>query len=214
MSLLDGARLVAVDTETTGFDADRDALLEVACVALENGTIGETWARFVRPVGAKSAVRAIAPGATRVHGITDEMVAAAQYPREVGDALAERCANATLVFHNAAFDLAFLAKLIKAAGRPPLANPVVDTLGLARGLWPGAEASLGALARRVELPYETAHRAAGDALTTARLFLVLAERWERERGITSLAELAAASQDVVRASRRRAPAPAVPAGAR
>ena len=72
---------------------------------------------------------------------------------------------------------------------------------------PGAEHSLGALARRLELPRETAHRAAGDARTTARLFLVLAARWELERGVASVAELAAISQDVLRLTRRR-PAPA------
>jgi DNA polymerase-3 subunit epsilon len=102
------------------------------------------------------------------------------------------------VFHNAAFDLPFLARLLRDGGAEPLLNPVIDTLGLARGAVASRSYSLGALAGTLGLPREAAHRALGDALTTARLFLLLAERWERERGVTTVAELAAASQDAAR----------------
>ena len=91
-----------------------------------------------------------------------------------------------------------------AGAQPPLWNPVVDTLGLARALLPADDHTLGALARRFGLPAETAHRAAGDARTTARLFLRLAAEWEREHGGHGLAELAAASQDALRGPRREA----------
>ena len=80
---------------------------------------------------------------------------------------------------------------------------MVDTLGLARGLFDMGGNALGALAERLGLPAETSHRALGDALTTARLLLVLGERWEREKGVRSVAELAAASQDVLRLTNRR-----------
>ena len=117
--------------------------------------------------------------------------------------LAERCAGRTLVLHNAAFDLPFLAVTMRQGGRPPLLNPVVDTLGLARGLFDVGGNALGALAARLGLPAETSHRALGDALTTARLLRVLGERWEREKGVRTLAELAAVSQDVLRLTNRR-----------
>ena len=48
MGLLTGARLIAIDTETTGMNpADGAALVEVASVALENGEIAETWSSLV-----------------------------------------------------------------------------------------------------------------------------------------------------------------------
>jgi DNA polymerase-3 subunit epsilon len=78
---------------------------------------------------------------------------------------------------------------------------VVDTLGLARGLYEGGGNSLGALAARFGLPPQPAHRALGDALTTAHLFLQLVRRWEND--VRSLDELAAASQDVLRLTARR-----------
>jgi DNA polymerase III epsilon subunit-like protein len=79
---------------------------------------------------------------------------------------------------------------------------------LARELGGTGGNSLGALAARLELPAETAHRALGDARTTARLFVKLAERWEakrspREPGPATLAEMAARSQDVLRTTARR-----------
>ena len=102
---------------------------------------------------------------------------------------------------------------MRRSGEKPLLNPVVDTLGLARGLYEGGGNSLAALAARFKLPHETAHRALADALTTARLFLHLAQRLEEEREQArksdelltplSLAELAAASQDVLRLTARR-----------
>ena len=113
------------------------------------------------------------------------------------------CGDLPLVNHNAPFDLPFLQELMRSAGQRPLLNPVVDTLGLARGLFGSGGNSLSPLAERLGIPAESAHRALGDALTTARLLLELAGRWERERGIGSLAELAAASQDVMRLTARR-----------
>jgi DNA polymerase-3 subunit epsilon len=191
-------RILVIDTETTGMSPASGAeLVEVACVTLDGGRIAGTWSSLVRPG------RPIPPDATRVHGIDDAMVAEAPAPAVVAATLREACAELPLVFHNAPFDLPFLVALLRAAGQPPLFNPIVDTLGLARGLFGTGSNSLGALAARLELPRETAHRALGDAHTTARLFLALAERWERERGVRSLAELAAASQDVVRATARR-----------
>lgn len=198
MGLFDGARLLALDTETTGFDpALGHALVEVAAVVLDEGRVGETWSTLTDPG------RPIPPEASGVHGITDAMVRGAPGTAAVAAALAERCADRVLVFHNAAFDLPFLAAAMRQAGRPPLLNPVVDTLGLARGLFDVGGNALGTLAARLGLPAETSHRALGDALTTARLLQVLGERWEREKGVRTVAELAAVSQDVLRLTNRR-----------
>jgi DNA polymerase-3 subunit epsilon len=198
MSLLAGATLLAVDTETTGMSPDAGhRLVEVARVGIVNGRLDEAWSSLLNPG------RTIPPDATRVHGITDAMVTKAPGPGEVGRALREACADLPLVFHNAPFDLPFLIQLFREAGTLPLLNPIVDTLGLARGVFGTGSNALGSLATRLGLPQETAHRALGDARTTARLFLALVERWERERGVRTLAELAAASQDVMRATARR-----------
>lgn len=189
--------MVVVDVETTGLRPERDALLEVATVVLEGGAVGETWCSLVAPG------RRIPPDATAIHGITDDMVAHAPAPAAVAAEIRRRCGAAPLAFHHAAFDLPFVAALLRAAGEPPLLNPVVDTLGLARGL-PGAGGhALHELAARFGLPPESRHRALPDALTTARLLVLLADEWQRHSGARSLAELAAASQDILRTGARR-----------
>jgi DNA polymerase III epsilon subunit family exonuclease len=198
MTLLAGERLSALDTETTGMSpAAGAALVEVARVDIEDGSIASTWSSLIRPG------RAIPPDATAVHGITDAMVADAPPPATVAGELRAAIGDRTLVFHNAPFDLPFLIVMLRDAGVPPLLNPIVDTLGLARGLFGTGSNALGQLASRLGLPVEAAHRALSDARTTAHLFLALAERWEHERGVKSLAELAAASQDVMRLTARR-----------
>ena len=198
MSLLAGHTVLAVDTETTGMSpVDGHRLVEVARVAIIDGALGEEWSTLVNPG------RPIPADATRVHGITDAMVASAPRAAEVGRSLRAACADWPLVFHNAAFDLPFLLHLFREAGAPALLNPIIDTLGLARGLFGPGSKSLGALAAKLNLPGETAHRALGDTRTTARLFLSLADRWEAEKGVHSLLELAAVSQDLMRVTARR-----------
>jgi DNA polymerase III epsilon subunit family exonuclease len=198
MTVLEGSRIAVLDTETTGLDPGQGhVLVEVACVALDGGGIGEAWSTLVNPD------RPIPPDASAVHGITDGMVRDAPGPVAVAAELESRCAGRALVFHNAAFDLPFLSALLRRGGRGPLLHPVVDTLGLARGLFDQGGNSLSALAVRFGLPAEVAHRALGDALTTARLLQVLAARWEGERGVRTVAELAAASQDALRLTGRR-----------
>ena len=198
MALLAGRTALVVDTETTGMSPSvGDRLVEVARVTVADGAIGETWSSLLNPG------RPIPPDATRVHGITDAMVSQAPACRPIGSTLRDACADLPLIFHNSPFDLPFLVHLFREAGVPPIYNPIIDTLGLARGLFTPGGNSLGALAGKLGLPAEAAHRALGDAMTTARVFLVLAERWERDKGVRSLAELAAASQDVMRVTARR-----------
>ncbi|HEY6194055.1 MAG TPA: 3'-5' exonuclease [Candidatus Eisenbacteria bacterium] len=198
MSLLQGVTVLAVDTETTGMSpADGHRLVEVARVAVVDGALAEEWSTLIDPG------RPIPPDATRVHGISDAMVAGAPTAATAGRLLRQACGDLPLVFHNAPFDLPFLIQLFREAGAAPLLNPIVDTLGLARGLFGAGSNALGALASRLKLPVETAHRALGDTRTTARLFVELAGRWEREKGVRSLLELAALSQDVMRTTARR-----------
>jgi DNA polymerase III subunit epsilon len=197
MPLLAGTRLAVLDTETTGMSPSAGhTIIELARVNLDEGELGESWSTLIRPG------RPIPADAIAVHGITDAMVADAPTPEDVGPELLRGCAGRALVFHNASFDLPFIQALLRAAGLPPLVPPVIDTLGLARGLLKVKSNSLAALSTHFGLRVETAHRALGDALSTARLFQILAARWETERGVRSLAELAAESQDAMRVSRR------------
>jgi DNA polymerase III epsilon subunit family exonuclease len=198
VSLLAGERLTVLDTETTGVSPAYGAtVVEVARVEIESGEVGASWSSLVHPG------RQIPAGATAVHGITDSMVAAAPTPTEAATAFRAALEGRTLVFHNASFDLPFLVAMLRQAGLPRIFNPVVDTLGLARGLFGDGSNSLSELSARLGLRPERFHRALVDAHTTAAVFLALASRWETERGVHTLAELAGASQDAIRTGARR-----------
>src|SRR5213594_1940872 len=199
MSLLNGRRFAALDVETTGWSAREDTILEVATVTIEAEAIVNEWSSFVGPP------RPVPPETARILGITSDMLAGAPEPREIAARVRETAADLPLVMHNAPFDLPFVRRLLQSSGLPPLSNPVIDTLGLARGLFGAGGNTLSELAEKLGLPGERFHRALGDARTTARLLIQLAPRWESERGVRSLAALAAASQDVVRTTSRRPP---------
>jgi len=205
MSLLAGQRVVVVDIETTGWSLASDAIVELARVTIEDGTIAETWTSLVLPG------RPVPFEATRVHGISDAMLAGAPGPADLARPFRSSCGDDALAIHNASFDLPFLGALLRRQGVEPLYNPVIDTLGLARGLFGSGGNSLGELAQRLGIAHQGAHRALPDARATAELLLQLAPRWETERGIGSLAELAAASQDAIRVSARGS-RPAAPVG--
>lgn len=187
---------IVLDTETTGFEVSHGhRLIEIASVDVIAGVPDLDWSTLVHPG------RPIPEDATRVHGITDAMVAESPTPEAFARGLRFRLEGAVLCFHNAPFDLPFVQELFRLAGAEPLTNAVVDTLGLARGIHGagrGARNGVSALTARLQLPQETAHRALGDARMTARLLCYFAGWYEQHKGIASFAELCALSQDIVR----------------
>lgn len=166
-------RYAVIDVETTGFSPTSDRVVEAACVIVEHRTIVRTWSSLVNPG------RPIPDYATRVHGITDADVAAAPPFQRVQRELFRLSEGATIVAHNASFDLSFLPLLA------PL--PSLCTLKLARQRFPNApnhknqtlrdylkiDDLLRTLSRHPE-PVEgplTPHRALADALVTAGILL-------------------------------------------
>jgi DNA polymerase III epsilon subunit-like protein len=197
-SLLSGKRLVVVDTETSGWSlAAGHAVIEIACVTIEDGVPRSEWSTLVRPRVP------VEPGARMIHGIDDAELADAPPPQSVAPMFVAACGRSPLVFHHAAFDLPFLQSMVTQSGIRALDHPVIDTLGLARGLLGTGSNDLETLGTTLGVGEHIRHRALPDARTTARLLVALVPRWERERGTRSLAELAAASQDVVRATSKR-----------
>jgi hypothetical protein len=62
--------------------------------------------------------------------------------------------------------------------------------------------ALEKLCERLGVKRETAHRALGDAIMTANVLTLMARWYSRHKGINTLAELAALSQDIVRTTGR------------
>jgi DNA polymerase-3 subunit epsilon len=175
------APLVFLDLETTGLDPT--AGHRVAEVALLRARAGQEEGRLESVVNPG---RPLDPAAAAVNGLSDAALALAPPFALLAPAMERLAAGAVLVGHNVRFDLAFLSLELAAAGRPPLANPSLDTLALARRLLRRPSYSLAALAAELGLPAPT-HQALDDVLATRALFAHLAALMA-ELGILTLGD--------------------------
>lgn len=184
---------VVVDVETGGFDAERDALLEIAAVPIlmnEAGEVvrGETVSTHVVPFPGAH----IDPRALEITGIDpthpfraalDEKVALEHLFAPLRKAMkANDCTRAVLVGHNAHFDLGFLNAAIKRTGhkRSPF-HPFscFDTVSLG-GLALGQTVlSRAVQAAGLDWNGDEAHSAVYDAEKTADLFCLIVNRWKQ-----------------------------------
>jgi DNA polymerase III epsilon subunit-like protein len=168
MTAWSARRYVVVDVEGNG--QQPPDLVELAVVPIAAGVIGEPASWLFRPDEPITAM------ARRIHGITNDIVADAAVFASVAADVRARLDDAVLVAHNASIDLAVLKR--KLPGFAPA--EVLDTLKLSRRLLPGRPSyRLGALVSALNLgsglpPGLRPHRAAYDALVTARLFVHLA----------------------------------------
>ena len=179
---------VVFDTETTGLAPDRDAIVQIGAVRAVNRRLvdGETFETFVDPG------RPIPPVASRVHGITDEMVAGAPDIRAATRAFHDFAHDAVLVAHNAPFDLGFLRRCEAQAG-VRFDHPVLDTVLLSAALFGKTELhTLDAIAERLGVHIDGAvrHTAIGDAVATASVLLRMLPILEA-RGIRTFGEAVA-----------------------
>lgn len=162
------ASFAVLDFETTGLDSRADRICEIGALRLsDTGAEAASLDLLVNPG------LPIRPEASRVSGITDEMVRDA---RPVEEALPELLAflgDSVIVAHNAPFDLGFLKAAAERAGLPAPSNLVADTRDLAREAFPGLPSyALQNLARSFGLSAGNAHRACDDARTCARLLVL------------------------------------------
>lgn len=180
---------VIFDTETTGLDPAADEIVQIGAVRALNGRLvrGETFDTLVDPG------RPIPPGSSRVHGITDELVAGAPDVATAIRAFHGFARDAVLVAHNAPFDLAFLRRR-EDGTRAVFDNPVLDTVLLSAAVFGETEVhTLDAIAERLDVRIDAAarHTAMGDAAATASVLLKLLPILEA-RGIRTFGDAVAA----------------------
>ncbi|MGY2051656.1 DNA polymerase III subunit epsilon [Methylobacterium sp. JK268] len=198
-------REIVLDTETTGTDAKTDRLIEIGAVELINHVpTGRDFHRYVNPQ------RAVSQGALAVHGLSDAFLADKPLFAEILPDLLDFCGDATLVIHNAAFDVGFLNAEFARLGEeaPPAIDlaGVVDTLALARRKHPNAANNLDALCARygIDNSRRTKHGALLDAQILAEVYIELLGGKQTSLGLT----LEAAS--TVRVANRTGPVSQAP----
>ena len=165
-------REIVFDTETTGFNPEEgDKLVEIGAVELINHIpTGVVFHRYINPQ------REVPDEAFKVHGLSYDFLK--DYPTfaEQVDEWIDFVGDAVLVAHNAKFDINFINYEQKELGKITYGfDRVVDTLEIARNLYPGARNSLDALCKRfnVDNSARTLHGALLDADLLAKVYLEL-----------------------------------------
>ncbi|MCT1866185.1 DEDD exonuclease domain-containing protein [Dermabacter sp. p3-SID358] len=200
---------VVVDLETTGTNAEIDAITEIGAVRVVGGEVVEEFQTFVNPE------RPIPAYIAALTGISDHMVHDAPSVEAVIPAFLEFARTSVLVAHNARFDIGFLkAAALRLDYRwPPF--EVVDTLALARRVFGRDEVrnhKLSTLAGAVGATTVPNHRALSDARATVDVLHEIIARLS-EGGASHLSDLTSSGKKAKPAQiRKRHLAANIPVG--
>ncbi|HET7838946.1 MAG TPA: 3'-5' exonuclease [Rectinemataceae bacterium] len=169
-----GRAYLALDFETTGLDPKLDRVVEIGAIRFRVGEDGKALEEG-RISACVDPCMPISPAARAVNGISDEELVGAPLFSDFALPLLELGAGATIVAHNAPFDLAFLREELARSGLPEAPNEVLDTRHLAKAAFPARRGyRLTHLASDLALDTGRAHRALDDARTCMALFMVCA----------------------------------------
>lgn len=174
---------IVFDVETTGLSAVYNKIIELAAVKIKNGEVVDKFESFADP---KEKLSALIIDLT---GITDDMVEGQPDQGEVLKKFHEWCGEDTLVAHNASFDIGFLNAGYKKIGYEKVKNPVIDTLEMARMLYPHFKNyRLNTLCKKFNIELVAHHRAIYDAEATGHLMWKMVQD-AIEKGIATHAAL-------------------------
>ena len=166
-------RLIVLDTETTGIDPkEGHRIIEVGAVEISKREITTSeFHKYVQPnrnVG----------DSVNIHGITDKFLINKPQFEQISDDLLTFIDGATLIIHNAPFDLGFLNNELKIIGVKKKIEdlcPIIDTLELSKEQRPGTMHNLDALCRRfgIDTSARTRHGALLDAQILAQVYIAM-----------------------------------------
>ncbi|MDD2331941.1 MAG: helicase C-terminal domain-containing protein [Candidatus Cloacimonetes bacterium] len=159
-----GLSFVAIDVETTGLDAQKDEIIELAAIRFENGIVAASFDSFVRPH--KSVPKFIE---FLTHISPQDLKQAPRIDTVLKEFL-DFTKDSVLVGHNISFDLGFINHSLIKCGRLPLFNKSWDTAELSRFYLPYLnDHKLSSLTEHFGVSLENAHRADADATATGEV---------------------------------------------
>jgi DNA polymerase III subunit epsilon len=169
-------RLISFDTETTGLTrstgkslCDGHRIIEIGCVELSDDENPPLFHSYFNPK------REVDNTAFAVHGLSNDFLKDKPSFKEKADDFLNFIKGATLIAHNASFDLQFINQELAFINYPPLetyCHEIIDTLPLARKKYPGRKNSLDALCQRlnIDLSGRTFHGALKDSLLLLQVY--------------------------------------------
>ncbi|CAM3721612.1 helicase C-terminal domain-containing protein [Alkalicoccus chagannorensis] len=164
-------KFVVVDLETTGVSHEKgDRMIQLAYSVLQEGAITHSYDTYVH-----TNVQ-IPEFVEHLTGIEQPHLDHAPQVDDVLPILLQELEEAYFVAHNVDFDLAFLNESLEEAGYTAFSGPVIDTVELARLMYPSEESyRLSDLTASMQITHEHPHRAGSDAWASSRLLLQMIE---------------------------------------
>lgn len=180
-------RWVVLDLETSGLNMNRDQVLSIGAVVIEDGAIdlGQQFERTLLRVDHK-----VSP-AVLLHGLAPSAIAAGSEPVEALLDFMEFLGPSPVLAFHAPFDQHMLARALKDSLDYRLQHPFFDVAEIAPMLFEQAnprQAGLDDWTQFFGLHADERHNASADALVTAELALILFSH-ARRREIDSPARL-------------------------
>ena len=164
-------RFIAFDLETTGTLPGVDRIVEIGAVRFVNGEVEAVYSTLVDPK------IPMPEGASRVNGITDDMLQGKPLICDLLESFAEFCGDDYVIAHNARFDTQILKSDFEKYESKAPRGAVLDTFIMAKKVLPGlANYKLGTLVQHLNIPAGEFHRAEEDASYCGRLFIKMMEK--------------------------------------
>ena len=167
-------RHIFLDTETTGLYANQGhRIIEIAAIEIVNRRpTNNSFHFYLNPD------REIDPAAQEVHGITLDFLQDKPRFTEIASDFIKFIKDATLIIHNAPFDVGFINMEFGLIEKPPIEETVaniIDTLKMAKDMRPGQRNSLDALCRfyNIDNSQRSLHGALLDAQLLAEVYLAM-----------------------------------------
>ena len=199
---LENGKYVVFDLETTGFSPEKDRIIEIGAVRLENGKETGRFSEFVNPK------IPIPYRITQLTSITNDMVSHEEPIETILPRFLAFCEGCVLVGHNVAFDVSFVRQNAKNLNLP-FSFTSIDTIGMARVMLPGHKSyNLDAVGKMLGVVNPHHHRAVDDAETTKEIFVKLLYMFQ-EKGAKTLEDLNSLASSNEEAVRRLRPYHAV-----
>lgn len=165
----DKRRCIFYDTETTGLSPEKDRIVELAAY---DPTLGAQFVTLIHP-GCF-----IPQEASRIHHITDEMVANAPSFSAAWSAFTAFCEGDVLLIahNNDAFDMPFLKEECARNQQPFISCAFLDSLKWARRYRPDLPRyTLQFLRETYGIPSNQAHRALDDVIVLHQVFAAMTD---------------------------------------
>ena len=163
-------KFAIVDVETTGLNPDRDRIIEIGVVLLDEDQVRSEHHFLISPE------MKLKPVIVHLTGITDTDLQGMPLFEDVAHELYDLLHDRVLIGHNIQFDYSFLKMSFSLAGIT-FSSKTFCTRDLSEFVFPGLRSySLKSMCRKLKIIIEKPHRALPDARGTTLLFIELYKR--------------------------------------